>query len=169
MERSSALSPSHAQVFRQRFHGLVPPRIHVRRGAATADGYDAERAGNGARFLFRLDAEHSLAYAAMAMRNYYDKTHIRKWFSPGDHVYLRLDNGYNIQANQGGPASRSVRVVKWAEVEKQLRKWCNLLRIGKKITIEIAFTYREDDSNSIPPSRKVEKKRPCVRNQQNVS
>lgn len=94
----------------------------------------------------------------MAMRNYYDKTHIRKWFSPGDHVYLRLDNGYNIQANQGGPASRSVRVVKWAEVEKQLRKWCNLLRIGKKITIEIAFTYREDDSNYIPPSRKVEKR-----------
>ena len=44
-------------------------------------------------------------------------------------------------------------------MEKQLRKWSNLLRIGRKLTIEIAFTYREDDDgNSMLPSRRVEKR-----------
>lgn len=53
-------------------------------------------------FTIRLDTEHSLAYAAMAIKNYYhrSRTYIRKWFEPGDYVYLRLGHRYDIQANQ---------------------------------------------------------------------
>ncbi|KAJ5104244.1 hypothetical protein N7532_004773 [Penicillium argentinense] len=36
----------------------------------------------------------------------------------------------------------------------------NLLRIGKKLTIEIAFTYREDDDgHPMPPLRRVKRGR----------
>ncbi|KAJ5158656.1 uncharacterized protein N7500_008307 [Penicillium coprophilum] len=37
----------------------------------------------------------------MAMKNYYDKSHMRKWLNPGGFVYLKLGHGYNIKANQG--------------------------------------------------------------------
>lgn len=49
--------------------------------------------------------------------------------------------------------------IDWKPVEKQLRKWSNLLRIGKKLTIVIAFNYRsEDDDNSATASRGVDKR-----------
>ncbi|KAJ6139967.1 hypothetical protein N7471_006453 [Penicillium samsonianum] len=59
-------------------------------------------------FITRLGVERSLAYAAMAMKNYY-KTHVRQWFKPGDYVYLRLGHGYDIQANQGLPKKLAQR------------------------------------------------------------
>jgi hypothetical protein len=62
-------------------------------------------------FSCRLDAERSLAYAAIAMKNYYDKTHLHKWFDVGDYVYLRLGNGYDIHANQGLPRKLAQRFV----------------------------------------------------------
>lgn len=44
----------------------------------------------------------------------------------------------------------------WKPVEKQLRKWSNLLHIGKKLTIVIAFHYRsEDDDQLVYNSTKV--------------
>lgn len=49
--------------------------------------------------------------------------------------------------------------IDWKPVEKQLRKWSNLLRIGKKLTIVIAFNYRsEDEDQYMPASRKVDKR-----------
>jgi organic radical activating enzyme len=49
--------------------------------------------------------------------------------------------------------------IDWKPVEKQLRKWSNLLRIGKKLTIVIAFNYRsEDDDQSTSASRRVDKR-----------
>ncbi|KAJ6050550.1 uncharacterized protein N7446_010659 [Penicillium canescens] len=49
--------------------------------------------------------------------------------------------------------------IDWKPVEKQLRKWSNLLRIGKKLTIVIAFNYRsEDEDYSATASRRVDKR-----------
>lgn len=39
--------------------------------------------------------------------------------------------------------------INWAPVEKQLCKWCNLLRIGKRLRVVIAFNYRQEDDNSV--------------------
>ncbi|KAJ5608658.1 hypothetical protein N7528_009225 [Penicillium herquei] len=44
--------------------------------------------------------------------------------------------------------------IDWKSVEKQLRKWSNLVRIGKTLTIDIVFNYRGDDEGA----RKVEKR-----------
>ncbi|KAL3442695.1 hypothetical protein BJX65DRAFT_321198 [Aspergillus insuetus] len=40
--------------------------------------------------------------------------------------------------------------IKWTPVEKQLCKWSNMLRIAKKLTVSIAFSYRQDDNGSAP-------------------
>ena len=49
--------------------------------------------------------------------------------------------------------------IDWKSVEKQLRKWSNLLRIGKKLTIVIAFNYRsEDEDHSATASGRVDKR-----------
>jgi hypothetical protein len=53
----------------------------------------------------------------------------------------------------------STKNIKWNPVEKQLCKWSNLLRIGKKLTIDIVFAYRtDDDAVSTPASRKGDKR-----------
>lgn len=44
-------------------------------------------------------------------------------------------------------------------MEKQLRKWSNLVRMGKLLTIEVVFNYRgDDDGSSVSVSRTVEKR-----------
>jgi hypothetical protein len=48
--------------------------------------------------------------------------------------------------------------INWKPMEKQLHKWSSLLRIGKKITIEIASNYRCDDDGHSMPSRRVGKR-----------
>ena len=37
--------------------------------------------------------------------------------------------------------------IDWKLVEKQLCKWSNLLRMGKKIRVLIAFNYGHDDDD----------------------
>lgn len=51
-------------------------------------------------------------------------------------------------------------------MEKQLCKWSNLICIGKRLRVAIAFNYRQYDDNSVPASRIVEKS--CVSNEQNA-
>ncbi|KAJ5737400.1 uncharacterized protein N7483_002525 [Penicillium malachiteum] len=49
--------------------------------------------------------------------------------------------------------------IDWKPVEKQLHKWSNLLRIGKKLTIVVVFNYRsEDDDHSVTASKRVDKR-----------
>ncbi|KAJ5155649.1 hypothetical protein N7492_008452 [Penicillium capsulatum] len=48
--------------------------------------------------------------------------------------------------------------IDWKPVEKQLHKWSNLLRMGKKIRILIAFNYGQDDDQLMPTSRRIEKR-----------
>lgn len=49
--------------------------------------------------------------------------------------------------------------IDWKPAEKQLRKWSNLLRMGKKIRVLIAFNYgHDDDDQARPASRRVEKR-----------
>ncbi|KAL4863057.1 hypothetical protein BDV12DRAFT_189930 [Aspergillus spectabilis] len=50
--------------------------------------------------------------------------------------------------------------IDWTPVERQLCKWSNLLRIAKKITVSIVFSYRQDDNGSAPT--KKGDKRGCV-------
>ncbi|RAK96547.1 uncharacterized protein BO80DRAFT_366113, partial [Aspergillus ibericus CBS 121593] len=50
--------------------------------------------------------------------------------------------------------------IDWMAVERQLCKWGNLLRIAKKNTVSIAFSYRQDDNGS-GPTKKGDK-RGCV-------
>ncbi|KAJ5929139.1 hypothetical protein N7454_006987 [Penicillium verhagenii] len=45
-------------------------------------------------------------------------------------------------------------IIDWKSVEKQLRKWSNLVRMGKTLTIDIVFHYRGDDE--VP--QKIEKR-----------
>jgi hypothetical protein len=53
----------------------------------------------------------------------------------------------------------STKNIKWKAVEKQLRKWSNLVRIGKKLTIDIIFAYRtDDDAVSTPASKRGDKR-----------
>ncbi|KAL3488609.1 hypothetical protein BJX62DRAFT_239832 [Aspergillus germanicus] len=47
--------------------------------------------------------------------------------------------------------------IKWTPVEKQLCKWSNMLRIAKKLTISIAFSFRQDD-NGCTPTKKGDKR-----------
>ncbi|KAJ5827901.1 hypothetical protein N7447_004664 [Penicillium robsamsonii] len=48
--------------------------------------------------------------------------------------------------------------IDWKPVEKQLRKWCNLVRMGKMLTIEVVLNYRGNDSSSVSVSRTVQKR-----------
>ncbi|EZF29621.1 hypothetical protein H101_06714 [Trichophyton interdigitale H6] len=50
--------------------------------------------------------------------------------------------------------------INWIPVEAQLRKWSNLLRIGKRLTVTITFNYRQDDGGDdpLPTTRRGEKR-----------
>jgi hypothetical protein len=43
-------------------------------------------------------------------------------------------------------------------VEKQLHKWSNLIRIGKKITVVITLNYDDNDGHATSASQRVEKR-----------
>lgn len=47
----------------------------------------------------RADAEHSMAWAAMRMKHYYDRRHSPIHFEEDDMVYLKLGDGYTLPAN----------------------------------------------------------------------
>ncbi|KAJ5943722.1 hypothetical protein N7516_003890 [Penicillium verrucosum] len=100
-----------------------------------------------ADFTIRLDAERSLSYAAMAMKNYYDKAHQRKWFSPGDYVYLRLGHGYDIQANQNLPRKLAQRFAGKFKVIERVGRLAYRLELPPTWTIHpvISVEHLEPD------------------------
>lgn len=51
-------------------------------------------------FAVRHDARESLAFASMSMKKYYDAKHKPIFFAPGDFVYLKLGDSYDIAANE---------------------------------------------------------------------
>ncbi|KAL4951760.1 hypothetical protein BDW69DRAFT_201237 [Aspergillus filifer] len=49
--------------------------------------------------------------------------------------------------------------IDWTPMERQLYKWSNLLRIAKKLTVSIAFSYRQgDNGHDSTPTRKGDKR-----------
>ncbi|KAL5042235.1 hypothetical protein BDW71DRAFT_217086 [Aspergillus fruticulosus] len=48
--------------------------------------------------------------------------------------------------------------IDWTPVERQLCKWSNLLRLAKKLTVNIAFSYRQDDNGHNSTTRKGDKR-----------
>ncbi|KAH1971260.1 hypothetical protein KXV92_007769 [Aspergillus fumigatus] len=48
--------------------------------------------------------------------------------------------------------------IDWAPVERQLRRWSNLLRMGKKLRVVISFNYGRDDTDDMSTARKVDKR-----------
>lgn len=74
--------------------------------------------------------------------------------SEGTAVTVKADSRCQKNLDRFFPST-----IDWKPVEKQLRKWSNLVRMGKMLTIEVVFNYRgDDDSNSVPVSRTVEKR-----------
>lgn len=51
-------------------------------------------------FECRKDAEECGKFAAMSMKQYYDKKHDPHHFNVGDKVYVKLEPGYSIPANK---------------------------------------------------------------------
>lgn len=49
--------------------------------------------------------------------------------------------------------------IDWTPMERQLCKWSNLLRIGKRLTLKIAFSFKQDDNgHGSSPARRGEKR-----------
>ncbi|KMU74832.1 hypothetical protein CISG_00762 [Coccidioides immitis RMSCC 3703] len=48
--------------------------------------------------------------------------------------------------------------IDWTPVERQLRRWSNLLRMGKKLRVVISFNYERDDSGEMTMGRQVDKR-----------
>jgi hypothetical protein len=51
-------------------------------------------------FALHQDAQEALAYAAIRMKEQYDRHHQPMHFKKGEKVLLRLHKGYNIPANR---------------------------------------------------------------------
>ncbi|KAJ5100912.1 hypothetical protein N7456_006964 [Penicillium angulare] len=60
--------------------------------------------------------------------------------SEGTAVIVKTDD-----RSQGNLELFCAATIDWKSVEKQLRKWSNLVRTGKTLTIDIVFHYRGDD------------------------
>jgi hypothetical protein len=74
--------------------------------------------------------------------------------SEGTAVTVKADSRCQKNLDRFFPSN-----IDWKPVEKQLRKWSNLVRMGKMLTIEVVFNYRgDDDGNSVPVLRTVEKR-----------
>ncbi|KAJ5675356.1 hypothetical protein N7462_008253 [Penicillium macrosclerotiorum] len=71
----------------------------------------------------KLDAEHSLAFAAMKMKLYYDTHHKAIHFRVGDWVYIKLGAGYDIVANrQNIPRKLAQRYVGRFQIRERVGK-----------------------------------------------
>ncbi|KAJ5367880.1 hypothetical protein N7541_001821 [Penicillium brevicompactum] len=74
--------------------------------------------------------------------------------SEGTAVTVKVDSRCQKNLERFFPST-----IDWKPVEKQLRKWSNLIRVGKILTIEIVFNYRGgDDGPSMSVSRTAEKR-----------
>ncbi|KAJ5588708.1 hypothetical protein N7537_011386 [Penicillium hordei] len=74
--------------------------------------------------------------------------------SEGTAVTVKVDSRCQKNLERFFPST-----IDWKPVEKQLRKWSNLIRVGKILTIEIVFNYRgDDDGPSMSVSRTGEKR-----------
>jgi hypothetical protein len=104
-------------------------------------------------FQARIDAEQSLAYAAMKMKTYFDRKHKPIHFQPGECVYLKLTTnttdkpGYTIPANADRPRKFKQRFVGRFQV---------IHRVGR-----LAYKLKFPDSRQRHPVVSVEHLEKC--------
>ncbi|KAJ5654644.1 hypothetical protein N7490_001647 [Penicillium lividum] len=122
-------------------------------------------------FLSRLDAEHSIAFAAMEMKRRFDSSHRPIHFKVGDYVLLKLGDGYNIPANHRLPTKLGQRYVGRFKVLKRIGRLAYKLDLppNRKIHPVISVAHLEPASRPTTPQAEQVRSLPAAPSRSTVN